>query len=100
MVSNLSTLDFVILCLATYRISRLIVEDHIFAKLRDRFWNRFPPETTLIGYWSTCIWCVSIWVGLALVIWYMISADVVRLFGAVFALSAIAGLLTAYENKN
>jgi len=99
-VSTLNSLDFIILALATYRISRLITQDHIFAGLRDSFWKRFPPETTKIGYFSTCMWCTSIWVGLGFIIWYTISADVSRIFAVVFALSAIAGLLTAYEDKD
>jgi hypothetical protein len=43
---------------------------------------------------------MSIWVGLGFIIWYTISEDVSRIFAVVFALSAIAGLLTAYEDKD
>jgi hypothetical protein len=42
---------------------------------------------------------MSIWVGLVFASWYTINADTARFFAVAFALSAIAGLLTAYEDK-
>jgi hypothetical protein len=95
-----TTLDFILLALATYRVTRLLVRDTIFSNLRDRIWNRYPPETTKRGYLLTCEWCTSVYVGLGFVSWYTISSEVVRFFAVALALSAIAGLLTAYEDRN
>ena len=97
---TITILDFILLALATYRVTRLLVSDTIFANLRNRIWNRYPPETTKRGYLLTCQWCTSIYVGLGFVSWYTISSEVVRFFAVALALSAIAGLLTAYEDRN
>lgn len=90
--------ELAILGLATYRITRLIIRDTIFETPRNKFWSRFPPETTKIGYLLTCEWCMSVWVGSVVVTSAIIIPVTVYVY-AVFAVSAIAGLLTAYEDK-
>lgn len=47
---------------ATYRLTKLIQEDEILSPLRDRFHTKFPPESTKLGYLSTCPWCLSMWI--------------------------------------
>jgi hypothetical protein len=96
----MTILDFIIFSLATYRATRLITRDEIFQSLRNRIWNRFPPETTKTGYLLTCEWCSSVWLGLAFVSWYTIDASSFRFFAVALSLSATAGLLTAYENRD
>lgn len=90
--------SLLILSLATYRITRLIVRDEILAAPRDKFFERFPPDRSKLGYLATCEWCMSFWVASLLVICFMIST-VTAIVLVPFALSAIAGLLTAYEDK-
>lgn len=90
--------EFVILGLATYRLTRLATRDAIFESARNRFWSRFPPESSKLGYLLTCEWCLSVWLASVLFVSAMISTVTV-LVVAPFALSAIAGLLTAYEDK-
>ena len=96
----MSVFDFIILALATYRATRLVIEDEIFYSLRNKIFNRFPPESSKIGYLFTCPWCASIWLGLGFVSWYTINADTARFFAVALGLSAVAGLLTAYENRD
>jgi hypothetical protein len=90
--------ELTILALATYRITRLFTRDTILNTLRNRFWERFPPESTKLGYLFTCEWCLSVWVASVIFISAMINTVTV-LVVAPFALSAIAGLLTAYEDR-
>jgi phage shock protein PspC (stress-responsive transcriptional regulator) len=40
-----------------------------------------------------------VWLGLGFATWYTIDATTFRFFAVALALSAMAGLLTAYENK-
>lgn len=96
----MTNLDFIVFSLAIYRATRLVTRDEIFSGLRNRIWNRFPPETTKTGYLFTCEWCSSVWLGLAFVSWYTINAESFRLIAYALALSAMAGLLTAYENRD
>lgn len=96
----MTTIDFIIFALATYRLTRAIIQDEILSPLRARVFHKFPPETTKTGYLFTCEWCLSIWVGLGFAGWYTINADTARFFAVALALSAIAGLLTAHENRD
>lgn len=95
----MTTLEFLILGLATYRITRLIIRDEIFTRPRNFFWKKFPPEKSLLGYLLTCPWCISIWVASIIQISSIIVPEATYAVGAVFALSAIAGLLTAHEER-
>ena len=90
--------EFVILALATYRITRLVTRDVITEGFRNWFWKKFPPESKKLGYLITCEWCLSIWVASLLIASAMITSVTIAV-ASVFALSAVAGLLTAYEDK-
>jgi hypothetical protein len=94
----LGVVEIVVLGLATYRVTRLFTRDAILESFRNWYWAKFPPETTKRGYLLTCEWCLSIWVASVFFISAMISTVTV-LLSVPFALSAIAGLLTAYEDK-
>ena len=85
--------------LATYRITRLIVKDEILSSTRDRIWKRFPPESSKFGYLFTCSWCTSVWVASLLELSRIIMPSVIHPVAAVLAISAVAGLLVAYEEK-
>jgi Protein of unknown function (DUF1360) len=91
---------FIITALATYRLARLLTRDEIFSSLRNRLWKKFPPETNKFGYLFTCMWCMSIWTASLFVISSIIMPTITLYTASAFALSAIAGLLTAYEDKN
>jgi hypothetical protein len=94
-----NTLDFILLALATYRVTRFLTTDHLFEGPREKIFNRYNPSTSKLGYLFTCEWCMSIWVGLGFVFWYTINQEITRFFAVALALSAIASLLSAYENK-
>jgi Protein of unknown function (DUF1360) len=94
-----NTIDFAVRGLATYRLTRLITRDEITAPLRDKVWESRPPESSLVGYFLTCEWCASIWAGSALQISRMIAPKTTSAVETVLAVSAIAGLLTAHEDR-
>lgn len=85
--------------LATYRLTRLITRDTITAPIRDKIWEYAPPERSKIGYLLTCEWCSSIYAASALEISRMITPKWTARAEMILALSALAGLLTAYEDK-
>lgn len=86
---------FAITALATYRLSRLAVEDEIFSGPRDKIWNRYPPESTKIGYLLTCYWCSSIYAASALEISRIIAPKTTRAVETALAASAVAGIVAA-----
>lgn len=65
----------VLLCLAVFRITRLLVEDRLLDSPRNKIifyaWKNsgLKPEEwknenePLLAYFITCPWCMSIWVG-------------------------------------
>jgi sterol desaturase/sphingolipid hydroxylase (fatty acid hydroxylase superfamily) len=91
--------QFIILCLATYRLTRLVIEDTIFSNLRDKFWDKFPPESTKLGYFITCPWCVGLWLSLIVTICYTIVPIQTMWACLPFAISSLVGLLTALEHR-
>jgi hypothetical protein len=92
-------LELTLLGFATYRLTRLITRDELLSGFRNWFWVKRPPETSKLGYLLTCEWCMSIWVASLLQISRMIVPIPTNIVVVVLALSAIAGLLTAYEDK-
>jgi hypothetical protein len=84
--------------LATYRLSRLVIEDEITEPVRRQVWRWFPPETTKTGYLLTCYWCTSIYAASALEISRMIAPRTTRSVETVLALSALTGLLAAHTD--
>lgn len=92
-------LDLAITGLATYRLTRLITRDEIAAPIREAIWDRYPPESTRTGYLLTCEWCSSIWAASALQISRIIAPRTTRTVETVLAMSAVAGLLTAHEDR-
>ena len=98
-MSEFSTLQFIILGLATYRTTRFFTRDTLFNAIRNWIWKKRPPEKSFIGYLLTCEWCTSVWVGSGFVLSAIIIPEVTYIVATVSALSAIAGLLTAYEDK-
>lgn len=73
--------------LATYRVTKLLTEDEITQPIRDRIHSKFPPESTKLGYFTTCPWCVSMYV--APVIHFMPTSVKTAL-----AASAVTGIIT------
>ncbi len=86
---------FVILALAAFRITRLITTDRIFDSLREKIWNKFPPNRVNIGYLITCDWCTSIWVAPIVIFSYVLVPSVVFVVSLVLATSAVVGFLAA-----
>lgn len=86
---------FVILALAAFRITRLITTDRIFDSLREKIWNKFPPNRINIGYLITCDWCTSIWVAPIVIFSYLLVPSVVFVVSLVLATSAVVGFLAA-----
>lgn len=90
---NMTFVEFAVYALAVYRICRFIIEDVIFEKLRNAIWKKFPPHTS-IGYLITCYWCTSVYVASLIVICSILVPSVVFIICLVFALSAVAGIIS------
>lgn len=82
---------FIVLTLATYRITRFAVKDVIFSGLRDKIWKKWDPSTTKIGYLFTCYWCMSIWSAMLVIGAYILAPTVTIVVSLVLSISSIVG---------
>jgi hypothetical protein len=82
-----------LMVLSTYRLCRLLIEDEITRALREWVWKKYPPETTKIGYWTTCYHCSSIFFAFFVVLSYMLTPAVAVPVFAVLAISAVVGFI-------
>ncbi len=60
--------------LATYRLTRLMTTDVITEPLREKLWERFPPETSKIGFIPTCEHCSSVYAAAAVSVLVLIAS--------------------------
>lgn len=83
--------------LAVYRLTRLIVTDHMpFGPLRDRLARDRPHS--LITDWMHCPWCSSAWIAAAVLAVHALTPHWWPYAAAVLAFSAVAGLLATWED--
>ena len=77
---------------AVYRLTKLAIDDEIFSDVREKVFEKFPPETTKIGYLFTCPWCMSIWMGAGVFALRKASPELADYVSAVLAACAASGL--------
>lgn len=75
---------------ATYRLTKLILDDKLTEDLRFLVFNKFPRESK-ISYFMTCPWCVSIWAGAAIFALRRVSPETADFVSGTLAASAITG---------
>lgn len=88
-------LAFAVDSLATFRLTRLAVEDEITSPLREAVWKRYDVSDTKIGYFLTCPWCVSIWVGAGVVVARRVAPAAWEPVAAILAGSAVTGMIAS-----
>lgn len=87
-------LSLPVAALAVYRIARLLIEDTILETPREKFFNRFPPESSKLGYLFTCFWCLSLWLATLVTIGLILIPSVMLIICLPFAISAIVGMVS------
>lgn len=99
-------ISYLILSLATWRITSLLVTEFgpgdIFERLRYRLGVRYDVSghrtgNNLIAEAFTCLWCLSVWVGVALATLFLLWPGVTWL-AMPFAFSAAAILIDKAVN--
>ena len=94
----MTPLEFVVYCLATWRISSLLVNEagpfDVFVNIREVFGikhnEKVPYEypDTFFARLLSCIWCVSVWVGVFMTLVWIFVPGVLFLICLPFAFSA------------
>lgn len=101
---------YLILTLATWRISSLLVNEDgpwdMFTRLRVFAGVRYDGETfqqtasNVVAGAFMCIWCMSIWIGLILLIAWSLWPQPTLWIATLLALSAGAILIDKVTNAN
>lgn len=112
--SELTSLDIVLLSLATYRLTRLMLNDAITKFFREQFWDTDElrgkivlvkppkgPRRTLADLMS-CPWCFGIWSAATVIFFYLLTpyAEIPVLILAIAGLGTWfhqVGQLTGYK---
>jgi hypothetical protein len=108
---------YILICLVTFRVTRLIIEDTFPPIGVPREWilNWWDPDQQdvryvgLTGHWGalgrslrylfSCPWCMSVWVGAVVVYVFTFFVSVPLPFAAWIVSSAITGLIACVEDK-
>lgn len=88
-----SVIRFVVLVLAIYRATRLIIQDEILADARDWAFEHVAPGGKLY-YLLTCYWCLSFWIAIPFSILYIARPNGMMVAGLPLASSAIVGFIS------
>lgn len=99
----------VILGLATWRISSLLVNEngpfHVFRKIREMAGIKYQDDfkylvpSTFFAELLDCVWCSSVWVSFFVAALYFVSPERAPIIFLPFALSAIAILVELVVRK-
>lgn len=113
---NLSVFEFLLLALATFRLTRLIVFDKITAFLRSPFIEEVEEveeDGTVVAYievkgngikkWIgellSCYWCTGVWCAVLLLGLYYVWPTVMEFVIIVLAITGAAGFLESVVNR-
>lgn len=86
-------LDFIIDALATHRLTKLAIDDYVTEPVREKVWEKHPPHESKVGYFLTCPWCTSMWIGIGVVTARTIAPRAWKPVAYALALSSLTGLL-------
>lgn len=97
-ITELTFKEGLIVVLATYRMTRILVFEKIFKYFRDVLKRR--EDLYVIGTLSsiiTCPWCAGVWVTLVIIVFYfLVPYGVVLVY--VLALAGVASLVILLSN--
>lgn len=98
-IGKIDILEFLILGLATYRLTRLIVKDKVLAAVREYISSKKENSFFYtLNELQICMWCVSIWMGLIVVSLYYLIPQTYLLF-LLLALSAFGSFIQIISTK-
>lgn len=91
-------INTLISALATYRLTRLVIDDKLMEGAREAVYVRYgDPAVSKVSYLFTCPWCVSIYAGLAVSLGDTVFPRTTRVLTRALAFSAITGMLAERE---
>ena len=97
-IEEMTFKEAILIILASYRMTRILVFEKIFKYFRDVLKNR--EDLYLIGTISsiiTCPWCAGVWVTLVIIVfYYLVPFGVILVY--VLALAGVASMVILLSN--
>lgn len=105
---EISWISFVMIVLASYRLTHLIVFDKITEFIRNPFLTKkknSPNESkkvpkSKIGYLLTCYWCAGIWCATFLAVVYLLIPDMAKYLIFILAIAGGQAILESFVGVN
>lgn len=99
MIKMTSTADALTTALATYRLTKLVIDDEITQELRMKAYqeiDKLPPKlANKLSYFLGCPWCVSIWAAGFLVLLKKVAPNLHELLTTILSASAVTGIIAS-----
>ncbi|MFH0758757.1 MAG: DUF1360 domain-containing protein [Bacteroidota bacterium] len=97
-IEDITLKEAIVIVLASYRMTRIIVFEKIFKYLRDMVKQRDKLYIIgTVGNIITCPWCAGVWVTLIIVVFYYL-VPYGTLLTYVLALAGVASIVILYSN--
>ena len=105
---EISTMGFIMIILASYRLTHLIVFDKIAEPLRDLFLKKKESASheikkvpkSMIGYLLTCYWCTGVWSAILLGLMYIFVPSIARYIIFILAIAGGQAILETFVGVN
>lgn len=105
---EISWMAFVMLILASYRLTHLIVFDKITEFIREPFLTKKSVSSTetkkvpksTIGYLLTCYWCTGIWSAILLGLTYLWIPNIAKYVIFILAIAGGQAILESFVGVN
>jgi len=97
-IEDITLKETIVIILASYRMTRILVFEKIFKFFRDSMKRR--EDLYILGTISsiiTCPWCAGVWVTLTIIVFYYLVPYGV-LLAYVLALAGLASIVILYSN--
>ena len=97
-IEDITLKQAIVIILASYRMTRILVFEKIFKYFRDALKKR--EDLYVIGTLSsiiTCPWCAGVWVTMIIIVFYfLVPYGILMVY--VLAMAGIASILILYSN--
>lgn len=88
-----------IYALAAWRMTKMVIEDEILADFRAKWWSKWPPESTKLGYLITCYWCLGFWISVIFGLLFFFGGMIGLVIAVILAISALVGLIQGLSER-
>ncbi len=105
---ELNWMNFIMIILASYRLTHLIVFDKITEPLRSPFLMKKETPShqikqvpkSMIGYLLTCYWCTGVWSAIFLGLFYILFPSTAQYMVFILAIAGGQAILESFVGVN